>query len=103
MLFDRLLNTDEPVWEFGFDTYSLQPTYRDSAEDELRKRQNWQEAFAQVAGDDAVLTGEGTVDQLERKGYKPIKAPENLHPCRRTIRCADAGRSCPPTNCRAGR
>src|ERR1051325_9455745 len=78
LLFDRLLNSDKPVWEFGFDTYSLQPTYRDSAEDELRKRQNWQEAFATVAGDDAVLTGEASVDQLERKGYKPIKAPENL-------------------------
>ncbi len=24
------------------------------------------------------MTGEGTADQLERKGYKPIKAPENL-------------------------
>jgi hypothetical protein len=78
MLFDRLLNSDKPVWEFQFDTYSLQPSYRDSAEDELRKRQNWQEAFATVAGDDAVLTGEASVDQLERKGYKPIKAPENL-------------------------
>jgi hypothetical protein len=78
MLFDRLLNSDKPVWEFGFDTYSLQPTYRDNPENEQRKRQNWQEAFAQVAGDDAVLTGEGTADQLERKGYKPVKAPENL-------------------------
>jgi hypothetical protein len=66
------------VWEFGFDTYSLQPSYRDSTEDEQRKRQNWQEAFSQVAGKDAVLTGEGTADQLERKGFKPIKAPESL-------------------------
>jgi len=78
MLFDRLLNSDEGVWEFGFDTYSLQPNYRDSTEDEQRKRQNWQEAFSQVAGEDAVLTGEASVDQLERKGYKPIKAPESL-------------------------
>lgn len=78
MLFNRLLNSGEGVWEFGFDTYSLQPTYRDSTEDELRKRQNWQEAFAAVAGDDAVLTGDATVDQLERKGYKPVKAPETL-------------------------
>jgi hypothetical protein len=76
-LFDRLINSDQPVWEFGFDTYSLQPTYRD-AEEELRKRENWQQAFAQVAGDDAVLTGEGSVDQLEKKGYTPVKAPENL-------------------------
>src|SRR5215831_3688960 len=52
LLFDRLMNSDKAVWEFGFDTYSLQPTYRDSAEDELRKRQNWQEAFALVAGED---------------------------------------------------
>jgi len=77
MLFDRLLNSKEGVWEFGFDTYSLQPNYKDNAEDDLRKR-NWQEAFAQVAGEHAVLTGEGTANQLERKGYKPIKAPENL-------------------------
>ena len=78
MLFDRLVNSDKAVWEFGFDTYSLQPTNKDSAEDELRKRKNWQEAFILVAGEDAVLTGKGPVDQLERKGYKPVKAPENL-------------------------
>ena len=78
MLFDRLLNSDKGCWEFGFDTYSLQPCYYDSTEDQQRKRQNWQEAFSQVAGDDAVLSGDGTADQLERKGYKPIKAPENL-------------------------
>ena len=51
---------------------------RDSAADELRKRQNWQEAFTLVAGEDAVLTGKGPVDQLERKGYKPVQAPESL-------------------------
>lgn len=78
ILFDHLLNSDRPVWEFGFDVYALQPTYRDSTEDELRKQRNWQEAFAQVAGEDAVLTGEGTVDQLERKGFKPVTAPEGL-------------------------
>jgi hypothetical protein len=78
MLFDRLMNSDKGCWEFGFDTYSLQPTYRDSAENEARKRRNWQEAFALVAGDDAVLTGNGSVEQLERKGFKPVKAPECL-------------------------
>ena len=78
MLFDRLMHTDKGCWEFGFDTYSLQPTHRDNAEDELRKRKNWQEAFAQVAGEDAVLSGDATADQLERKGYKPVKAPESL-------------------------
>lgn len=78
ILFDKLVNTDESYWEFGFDTYSLQPSNRDSAEDDLRKRQNWQDAFTQVAGEDAVLTGKGTVAQLERKGFKPIQAPENL-------------------------
>ena len=78
MLFDRLLNSDKGVWEFGFDTYSLQPCYNDDAAAELRKRQNWQEAFSLIAGDDAVLTGDGTADQLERKGYKAIKAPDNL-------------------------
>jgi hypothetical protein len=78
LLFDRLINSDKGAWEFGFDTYSLQPAYRDSAEDELRKRRNWQQAFALVAGEDAVLTGEGSANQLERKGYKPVQAPENL-------------------------
>ena len=78
ILFDRLINADSGVWEFGFDTYSLQPACRDSIEDEQRKRDNWQSAFASVAGDHAVLTGEASFDQLGRKGYKPIKAPENL-------------------------
>lgn len=74
ILFDHLLNSEQSVWEFGFDIYSLQPRYGSETE----RRQNWQEAFAQVAGETAVLTGEGTADQLERKGYKPVKAPEGL-------------------------
>lgn len=77
-LFDRLVNSTQPVWEFGFDTYSLQPTYRDSAEDEARKQRNWQQAFAQIAGEDAVLSGQASAGQLRRKGFKPIDAPENL-------------------------
>ena len=77
ILFHHLLNSDKPVWEFGFDTYSLQPSYRDSEADEQRQR-NWQDAFTQVAGEDAVLTGEASADQLERKGYKPVQAPEGL-------------------------
>jgi hypothetical protein len=75
ILFNHLLNSDRPVWEFGFDTYSLQPSYSEA--DQQRQR-NWQEAFLQVAGADAVLTGEGSAEQLERKGFKPVKAPEGL-------------------------
>ena len=77
-LFDRLINSDKAAWEFGFDTYSLQPTHRDGSEDDLRKRKNWQDAFLQVAGEDAVLTGKASVEQLKRKGYSPITAPETL-------------------------
>jgi hypothetical protein len=43
-----------------------------------RRRRTWREAFAQVAGDEAVLTGAGTADQLRRKGYRPVVAPEGL-------------------------
>ncbi len=77
-LFDRLLNSDRPAWEFSFDHYSLQPSYGDGTDAVIRRQQNWQEAFALVAGDHAVLTGKGTVDQLERKGFTPVVAPENL-------------------------
>lgn len=77
-LFDRLINCDEPVWEFGFDIYSLRPCYSDTAEVEQRRKQNWQDAFASIAGEEAVLTGKQSVDQLERKGYKPVQAPESL-------------------------
>lgn len=77
-LFQHLLNSDKAVWEFSFDTYALQPSYRDNTEDENRKARNWQEAFAFVAGEDAVLTSEGSIDQLERKGFKPVKAPEGI-------------------------
>jgi hypothetical protein len=77
-LFCRLLNSDRPVWELGFNAYSLQPAHQDSAEDVTRRRRNWREAFAQVAGDEAVLTGAGTADQLRRKGYRPVVAPEGL-------------------------
>ena len=78
VLFDRLLNSDKHVWEFGFDIYSLQPTYGDGFEAVAQRQKNWQDAFAQVAGDHAVLTGKGSVNQLERKGFTPVVAPENL-------------------------
>ncbi len=78
ILFDRLLNSTESVWEFAFDIYSLQPNYYDTFEVTEQRRKVWQEAFTMVAGNDAVLTGKGTVNQLERKGYTPIVAPENL-------------------------
>ena len=78
VLFDRLLNSDKPAWEFSFDLYSLSPSSGDGAEALTKRSKNWSEAFAQVAGEDAVLTGKGTKDQLERKGYIPVVAPENL-------------------------
>jgi hypothetical protein len=77
LLFDRLVNSKESVWEFGFDTYSLQPCYRNSEQAETQ-RENWQQAFDSIAGENAVLTGEGSVCQLERKGYKPVVVPDNL-------------------------
>lgn len=73
ILFDRLLNSDESYWEYGFDTYSL-----NSACNNEDRRRDWQEALVLVAGEEAVLTGEATVDQLERKGFKPVLAPEGL-------------------------
>jgi hypothetical protein len=78
VLFERLLNSNRPVWELGFNVYSLQPSPLDSAEDMVRRCRSWQEAFAQVAGENAVLTGAGTVDQLRRKGYTPVLAAEGL-------------------------
>jgi len=78
ILFERLLNSKKIAWEFGFDIYSLQPSHGESTEVVARRQKAWQDAFAQVAGDDGVLTGKGTVDQLERKGYTPVEAPESL-------------------------
>ena len=78
ILFDRLLNSDRPAWEFSFDHYSMSPSYGDGTEAVERRRKNWQDALGLVAGAEAVLTGKGTVDQLERKGFTPVLAPENL-------------------------
>jgi hypothetical protein len=78
VLFDRLLNSDLPAWEFTFDLYSLSPSSGEGTEVFSQRSKNWSEAFAQVAGEDAVLTGKGTKDQLGRKGYIPVVAPENL-------------------------
>lgn len=78
IMFDRLLNSDRPAWEFSFDHYSMTPSYGDDAEIIVRRQRSWQEAFSLVAGADAVLTGKGTVDQLERKGFTPVEAPESL-------------------------
>lgn len=78
VLFDRLLNTDKSAWEFSFDIYSMQPSYGESAEVIAGRRNNWSEAFRQIAGENGVLTAKGTVNQLERKGYVPVVAPESL-------------------------
>jgi hypothetical protein len=78
ILFDRLLNSDRIAWEHGFDLYSLQPAHNDTAEDLSRRQKNWQAAFSQIAGDDAVLTGKGSANQLERKGFTPVVAPEHF-------------------------
>ena len=78
ILFDRILNSDKPAWELGFDLYSMTPSGGDTSAVLAQRRKNWSEAFAQVAGEDAVLTGKGTKDQLQRKGYTPVVAPENL-------------------------
>jgi hypothetical protein len=56
----------------------LQPNYRDTSEEEQRKRRNWHDAFVQVAGETAVLTGEGTAKQLQGKGYRPVTAPDGI-------------------------
>lgn len=77
ILFNHLVHSDKSIWEYGFDVYSLQPSYRNSDADQERQR-NWQTAFSQVAGDSAVLTCEASADQLERKGFKAIKAPEGM-------------------------
>jgi len=78
ILFNHLLTSTRPVWELGFDFYSLRPAYGDSAEQEQRKREAWQQAFVQVAGENAVLTNDKASQQLERKGYTPLAAPEGL-------------------------
>jgi hypothetical protein len=78
IFFDHLLNSDNSYWEYSFDNYALTPAYGDSAEVEETRRKNWQEAFLQVAGEKAVLTGEKTSDQLQRKGYQPVEAPEAI-------------------------
>lgn len=78
VLFDRLLNSTNSAWEFSFDNFSLQPTYGDGTEVISRRQKAWQEAFDLIAGEESVLSGKGTANQLERKGYKPVVAPENL-------------------------
>jgi hypothetical protein len=78
ILFEQILNSTSPAWELTFDACALTPSNRDKAEDVIRRCQTWREAFIQVAGDHGVITGAGTVEQLKRKGYKPVVAAENL-------------------------
>lgn len=78
ILFERLLSSERSYWEFAFDIYSLQPSYNESTEAIENRKKAWQGAFEAIAGEDSVLTSKATVNQLERKGYKPVVAPENL-------------------------
>lgn len=78
ILFERLLTTEKSYWEFAFDIYSLQPAYFDSTEAIENRKKAWQTAFESIAGEESVLATKATANQLERKGFKPIVAPENL-------------------------
>jgi len=78
ILFERLLSSERSYWEFAFDIYSLQPSYNESTEAIENRKKAWQGAFEAIAGEESVLTSKATVNQLERKGYKPVVAPENL-------------------------
>ena len=93
ILFSHLLNSDKPAWEFTFDTYALQPNYGTVPRRSSGSGATGNEAFVQVAGETAVLTGDGTAKQLEGKGYKPSRPPKQLLTpppvtvCRRPHRC----------------
>lgn len=78
ILFERLISSEKSYWEFGFDIFSLQPGYYDSHEALENRKKAWQSAFEAIAGEESVLTTKATSNQLERKGYKPIIAPESL-------------------------
>ncbi len=78
ILFERLISSEKSYWEFGFDIYSLQPGYYDSTEVIENRKKAWQAAFEAIGGEDSVLATKATANQLERKGYKPVVAPENL-------------------------
>ena len=78
ILFERLLTSEKSYWEFGFDLYSLEPAYNETSESIANRKKAWQDAFEAIAGEDSVLTSKATVNQLERKGYKPVVAPESL-------------------------
>lgn len=78
ILFEKLLSIEKSYWEFGFDIYSLQPAYFDSTEAIENRKKAWQTAFESIAGEESVLATKATANQLERKGYKPVVAPENL-------------------------
>lgn len=78
ILFEKLLSSEKSYWEFGFDIYSLQPAYFDSTEAIENRKKAWQAAFESIAGEESVLATKATANQLERKGYKPVLAPENI-------------------------
>ena len=101
ILFSHLLNSDKPAWEFTFDTYALQPSYGTVPRRSSGSGSNWQEAFVQVAGETAVLTGEGTAKQLEGKGYKPVKAPEGIVNAAARYGVQTPPRCFPTMSCRA--
>lgn len=103
VLFDRLLNSETAFWEFSFDIYSLQPSHNDAAEVVAHRQKAWQEAFSRVAGDDAVLSGKASVNQLERKGYTPVEAPENLVNAAAIYGVPTPAQVCQTTSFRAGR
>jgi hypothetical protein len=64
-------------WEHTFDSYGLESNiYGDTTEKIMARQTRWTEAFAAVAGDEAVLSTAEGGEFAARKGYKVIKAPE---------------------------
>jgi len=65
-------------WEHDFDTYGLEVQGWESERQEkaAAREVNWQQAFAAVLGDDAVIATPSGGEFAARKGYNVVHAPE---------------------------
>ena len=63
-------------WEHSFDSYSLTPSYNDSAETVKARETNWA-AASRVVGENIVVCSKGSPKQsLSHKGYTPLEVSE---------------------------
>ena len=65
-------------WEHGFSNYDMKPQYGEKEEDIKARENKWETALQNLGANAVLVSKDGPTDTLIRKGFKPVKVPDNF-------------------------